>query len=82
MRFRFISFQMVKPLTVRTIVMCYERNRSPRSKNWRGANSDKDATKNYFSVDIKKLLNVGTDALKSRGITLKSDISFVSVYLK
>jgi hypothetical protein len=25
--------------------------------------------------------NVGTDALKSRGITLKSDISFVSVHL-
>jgi hypothetical protein len=37
-----------------------------------------------FSDRIKKknLLNAGTGALKSRGITLKSNISFVSVYLQ
>jgi hypothetical protein len=36
-----------------------------------------------FIYRIKKnLRNAGTGALKSRGITLKSDISFVSVYLQ
>jgi hypothetical protein len=29
----------------------------------------------------KKLRNAGTGVLRSRGITLKSDISFVSVYI-
>jgi hypothetical protein len=40
--------------------------------------------KNCFSSDeIKKnLWNAGTGALKSRGITLKANISFVSVYLQ
>jgi hypothetical protein len=33
-------------------------------------------------MELKDLWNAGTGALKSRGITLKSDISFVSVYLQ
>jgi hypothetical protein len=38
---------------------------------------------NFFSDGIKEnLWSVGTGALKSRGITLKSNISFVSIYLK
>jgi hypothetical protein len=45
--------------------------------------SVKDATKYFFFFDgIKNLLNAGTCAVKSNGITLKSNISFVSVYLK
>jgi hypothetical protein len=46
----------------------------------------KTRPKNFFSDGIKKrkkkLVKHCTGALKSRGITLKSDISFVSVYLK
>jgi hypothetical protein len=43
----------------------------------------KDASKKLFSDGIKKnLWIVRTGALKSRGITLKSNISFVSVYLQ
>jgi hypothetical protein len=55
-RFWFIPLQRVKPLTVRTIVMCYERNWSPWSKKWRGAKLVKDITKNLFSFGIKKLV--------------------------
>jgi hypothetical protein len=33
-------------------------------------------------TEFKNLSNAGTGALKSRGITLKSDISFVSLYLQ
>jgi hypothetical protein len=36
----------------------------------------------FFSDGIKKNWNAGTGVLKSRGITLKSDISFVSVHLQ
>jgi hypothetical protein len=43
----------------------------------------KTQPKNFFSDWIKKnLWNAGTGALKSREITLESDISFVSVYLE
>jgi hypothetical protein len=44
----------------------------------------KTQPKNFFSLtELKKnLLHTGTGALKSKGITLKSDISFVSVYLQ
>jgi hypothetical protein len=44
----------------------------------------KTQPKKAFSSDgIKKdLWNAGIGALKSRGITLKSDISFVSVHLQ
>jgi hypothetical protein len=38
----------------------------------------KDATKNFFLTELKNLWKAGTGALKLRGITLKSDISFVS----
>jgi hypothetical protein len=31
---------------------------------------------------IKNLWNAGTGALKSKGVTLKSNIGFVSVYLQ
>jgi hypothetical protein len=42
----------------------------------------KDASKKVFSNGIKKnMWNAETGALKSSGITLKSNISFVSVYL-
>jgi hypothetical protein len=48
-----------------------------------GAKLVKDATKKlFFSDGIKKLLNAGTGELKSRGITVQSNISFVSVYLQ
>jgi hypothetical protein len=71
--------QGVKPLTVRNIVTCYEWNWSSRSKNWRDAKLVKDATKkNFFFSDGRKW-NSGTGALKLRGITLKSNVSFVSV---
>jgi hypothetical protein len=55
-----------------------------RPKNWRGAKLAKDAIKYffYFLTEFENLWNAGTGALKSRGITVKSDISFVSVYLK
>jgi hypothetical protein len=46
-------------------------------QNWLGAQP-----KLFFSDGIKNLWNTGTGALKSKGITLKSNISFVSVYLK
>jgi hypothetical protein len=53
-----------------------------RSKNWRVAKLVKDITKkNFLSDGIKNLWNAGTDALKLRGMALKSDISFFSVYL-
>jgi hypothetical protein len=52
-----------------------------RCKNWRGAKLVKDTTKKLFSGGMKKLVDAGTVELKSRGITLKSDISFVSAYL-
>jgi hypothetical protein len=43
-------------------------------------NGLKTQPKNFFSEGIKKnLRNTGTDALKSRGITLKSNITFVFV---
>jgi hypothetical protein len=42
----------------------------------------KTQPKNFFLTELKNLGNVGTGALKSRGITLKSDISFVSVCLQ
>jgi hypothetical protein len=43
----------------------------------------KDATKKLFLLtELKNVWNAGTGALKSRGITLKSNISFVSVYLQ
>jgi hypothetical protein len=46
-------------------------------------NSSKTKPTNFFSDGIKKnLRNSGTGALKSRGITLKANISFVSVYLQ
>jgi hypothetical protein len=49
----------------------------------RGAKLVKDATKKtFFLTDKKNLWNAGTGLLKSWGITLKSDISFVSVYLE
>jgi hypothetical protein len=79
--FWFISLHRVKPLTVRTTVICYERNWNPGSKNWHGAKLVKDATKKlFFLAELKKMWNAGTGALKSRGITLKSNISFVSVH--
>jgi hypothetical protein len=36
----------------------------------------------FFLTELKNMWNAGTGALKSRGITLKSEISFVSVYLQ
>jgi hypothetical protein len=42
----------------------------------------KTQPQNFSSDGIKNLWNSGTGALKSRGITLKINISFVSVYLK
>jgi hypothetical protein len=43
----------------------------------------KTQPKNIFSDGIKKnLWNAGIGALKSRGITFESNISFVSVYLQ
>jgi hypothetical protein len=42
----------------------------------------KTQPKNLFSDAIKNLWNAGTGALKSKGITLKSDISSVSVSLQ
>jgi hypothetical protein len=33
-------------------------------------------------MELKNMWNAGNGALKSRGITLKSDISFVSVCLQ
>jgi hypothetical protein len=67
-----------------TVVMCYERNWSSRSKTWRCAKLSKEASKKRFLLTKlkKNLRNAGTGALKSRGITLKSDISYVSVHLQ
>jgi hypothetical protein len=42
----------------------------------------KTQPKIFFLTELKNLGNSGTGALKSRGITLKSNISFVSVYLQ
>jgi hypothetical protein len=42
----------------------------------------KTQTKNVFFLKELNFWNAGTDALKSRGITLKSNISFVSAYLQ
>jgi hypothetical protein len=53
-----------------------------RSKNCHGLKLVKDAAKKRLSDGIKKNFNSGTAALKSKGITLKSNISFVSVYLQ
>jgi hypothetical protein len=53
-----------------------------RSKNWRGARLVKNAIKNFFLTELKNVWNAGTGALKSRGITVKSYVSFVSVYLQ
>jgi hypothetical protein len=39
----------------------------------------KTRPKNFFLMELKNLWNSGTGALKSRGITLRSDISFISV---
>jgi hypothetical protein len=36
----------------------------------------------FFLTELRNLRNVGTGALKSKEITLKSNISFVSVYLQ
>jgi hypothetical protein len=36
----------------------------------------------FFYGGARKLRNAGTGALQLRGITLKSNISFVSVYLQ
>jgi hypothetical protein len=36
----------------------------------------------FFLTGFKSLWNAGTGALKSRGITLKSNINFISVYLQ
>jgi hypothetical protein len=36
----------------------------------------------FFLTELKNLYNAGTGALKSRGTTLKSNVSFVSVHLK
>jgi hypothetical protein len=52
-----------------------------RCKNWRGVRLSKDGTRNFFLTEIKNMWNAGTGALKSRGIALKSDISFVFEYL-
>jgi hypothetical protein len=41
----------------------------------------KSEPKSFYLEGIKNLRNAGTGALKSSGITLKSDISFVYVYL-
>jgi hypothetical protein len=41
----------------------------------------KTQPKNFFFWRYKKLRNAGTGALKSRGITLESNISFVSIKL-
>jgi hypothetical protein len=42
----------------------------------------KTQPKNFYLTELKKLWNAGTGALKSRGITLKSNVSLVSVYLQ
>jgi hypothetical protein len=42
----------------------------------------KTQTKDFFLTELKNLCKAGTGALKSRGITLKNDISFISVYLQ
>jgi hypothetical protein len=54
-----------------------------RSKTWRGAKLVKtQEKKKLFLTELKNLSKAGTGALKSMGITLKSNISFVSVYLQ
>jgi hypothetical protein len=37
---------------------------------------------NFFLTELKKLRNAETGTLKLKGITLKTNISFVSVYLQ
>jgi hypothetical protein len=51
-------------------------------KNWRGSKLVKDTTKKlvFFWRKLKNLWNTRTGALKSKLITLKSNISFVSIY--
>jgi hypothetical protein len=47
-------------------------------KNWL-----KTQPKQFFEAELKQnMWNTGTGAVKSRGFMLKSDVSFVSVYLK
>jgi hypothetical protein len=43
----------------------------------------KTQPKNFFPTELKQnLWNAGSRALKSREITMKSNVSFVSVYLQ
>jgi hypothetical protein len=87
--FWFISLQKVKALTVKFPYVWSNERSSKRNKNlirwrshWLGAKLVKDANKNSFLTKLKKnFLNGRTGALKSREITLESNISFISVYL-
>jgi hypothetical protein len=55
-----------------------DEERTDAVQNWL-----KTEPKNFFFLtELKNLRNAGTGALNPRGITLKSNISFVSVYLQ
>jgi hypothetical protein len=78
--------------TLRKLLCVWARERSSKRKknifirwrsHWRSAKLVKDSTKkHFFLAALKNLWNAWIGALKSRGITLKSDISFVSAYLQ
>jgi hypothetical protein len=54
-----------------------------RGRTLIGAKLVKDATKKLFCDEIKKkLVKLWNRSVEVEGITLKSDISFVSLYLK
>jgi hypothetical protein len=78
----------VKPLTLKFPYVWPNERSFKRKKifiqwrsHWRGSKLVEDA-KDFFSDGLKNLWNSGTGASRSRRISLKSKIRFISVYLQ